>query len=247
MKIALMGYGKMGKKIEEIALKRGHEIVLKIDISNRATLTHEALKQADVVIEFSTPATVLENIQFCFEAGVPIVVGTTGWAPHVDEIKHACIKKAGTILYSSNFSIGVNILFALNKFLAHCMSAYEDYEISMYESHHTQKLDAPSGTAVSLANDANNILYKKDKWVTLKNGDPTHLGRNEFPVYYDREENVTGYHEVSYTSSIDKIKISHEAFNRDGFALGAVIGAEFVLDKKGIFTTEDLFKFNPSF
>ena len=247
MKIAILGYGKMGKKIEEIALKRGHEVILKIDADNRESLTKEELAEADVAIEFTTPATVYDNIIFCLDAGVPIVVGTTGWVAHQKEISHYCIEKNGTLFHSSNFSIGVNVLFALNKFLAHCMKGYDDYEISMYESHHTQKLDAPSGTAVTLANQANDILYKKDSWQTLKNGDKKELKHNEFPVYFDRLDDVTGYHEISYTSAIDRIKISHEAFNRDGFALGAVLASEFVKDKKGIFTTEDLFKFNPSF
>ena len=247
MKIALLGYGKMGKRIDELATARGHEVILKIGSSSRATLTKEELAKADVVIEFTTPSTVVENINFCFEAGVPVVVGTTGWLANLKEISRKCIDEQGTLLHSSNFSIGVNVLFAMNKFLAACMRQFPEYEVSLYESHHTQKLDAPSGTAVTLANGINDVLSYKDKWVTLKNGDDQKLEGNEFPVFYDREDNVTGFHEISYRSEIDRIKISHEAFNRDGFALGSVLAAEFVKDKKGIYTTEDLFKFDSGF
>lgn len=238
MKIALIGYGKMGKEIEQVALSRGHEIVLKINIDNLSDFTHENLKKADVAIEFTTPDAALKNIFTCIDAELPIVVGTTGWNKHLNEVKEYCLNKNGTLLYASNFSIGVNLFFALNKYLAELMAAYEQYNVTIEEIHHTQKLDAPSGTAISLATDILTVHPTKKQWSLEKND-----AENLF-IQVKRIDPVPGTHWIKYSSEIDDIEIIHTAHNRKGFATGAVIAAEWLLGKKGIYTMNDVLKIN---
>jgi len=229
MKIALLGYGKMGKEIEKIALSRGHEIVLKKTSNN----TFENLEQADVAIDFSLPSTAVENISACLNANVPVICGTTGWLDHYNEMVTLCQVKDGAFLYASNFSVGVNIFFELNNQLAKLMAKLNNYNVSMEEIHHTQKLDAPSGTAISLANGI--IDHSRfEKW-TLENP-----ASNEIHIEAKRIANVPGTHIVNYRSIVDEIEIKHEAFSREGFALGAVIAAEWIANKKGIFTMKDV-------
>ncbi len=225
----------MGKEIEQIAIARGHDIVLKVDISNASSFTSEELKQADVAIEFSTPEAVINNIYKCFEAGVPVVVGTTGWQKELDEVKQNCNNKNQTLFYSSNYSIGVNLFFKINEYLAKLMNSYPDYSISIEEIHHIHKLDAPSGTAISLANQIIENVDLKNKWVN----DLTE-NKNELGILSKRIDEVPGTHTVSYSSAVDEINITHIAHSRKGFALGAVIAAEWVKNKKGVFSMNDL-------
>lgn len=234
MKIALLGYGKMGKEIEAIALQRNHEIVLKVDESNASIITLDDIKKADVAIEFSTPHTVMANIRQCFEAKVPVVVGTTGWYDSFKEIEMDCLNKNGTLLHATNFSLGVNLFFKVNSYLAELMNKYDNYDVEMEEIHHIHKLDKPSGTAISLANQIIDKLDRKAKWsITDKN--PETLFIKDV-----REGEVPGTHIIKYKSAVDDIEIIHKAHNRKGFALGAVVAAEFIKDKKGIFTMSDL-------
>ncbi|WP_395048225.1 4-hydroxy-tetrahydrodipicolinate reductase [Flavobacterium sp.] len=233
MKIALLGYGKMGKVIEKIALERGHEIVLRKSRDS----TYEGLENADVAIDFSIPDSAVCNIKQCFDTNVPVVCGTTGWLEHYNEMVSLCESKNGGFIYGSNFSLGVNIFFELNTYLAKMMSNLKQYKVSMEEIHHTQKLDAPSGTAISLAKgiiEAQNFGTDYTSW-TLEN--PT-----EKEIYIDakRIENVPGTHSVFYDSSVDQIEIKHTAHSREGFALGAVIAAEWLQHKKGVFTMKDV-------
>jgi 4-hydroxy-tetrahydrodipicolinate reductase len=242
VRINLLGYGKMGHMIEEVAQKRGHTIVNRFD--DASEITFEKLRQADAAIEFSTPASVLDNIRKCFEAEVPVIVGTTGWHDKLQDVKHWCFEKDGTLVYASNFSVGVNMLFALNEILAKWMGRHTEYKPSVYEVHHTQKLDHPSGTAITLAD---GILVSRKNlkgWQDYESGKETAaLPESVLPIYFDRKENVPGYHKVTYTSEIDTIEIAHNAFNRKGFALGAVLAAEFAQGKKGVYTTKDIFNF----
>ncbi len=235
MNIALIGYGKMGKEIEQIALARGHKIILKVGTANAASYTAEELKQADVAIEFSTPEAAVHNIDKCFDANVPVVVGTTGWLGHLEEIKKACHEKDRAFFYASNYSIGVNLFFKLNEALAKMMSNYPAYHVSMEEIHHVHKLDAPSGTAISLANQLIEQLPAKQKWV---NAETTNAA--ELSIISKRLDEVPGTHTVAYSSEVDEISITHIAHNRKGFALGAVIAAEYLQNKKGIFGMSDL-------
>ena len=229
MKIALLGYGKMGQTIERIALERGHEIVLKKDEFN----TYEGLSNADVAIDFSIPMVAVSNISSCFHANVPVISGTTGWLEHYDEMVALCVAKNGAFISSSNFSLGVNLFFELNEYLAKMMSKFDSYQVEMEEIHHTQKLDAPSGTAISLAKGViDNSAYTK--W-TLDNPKP-----KEIHIEAKRIENIPGTHTVTYNSIVDSIEIKHTAHNRDGFALGAVIAAEWIVGKKGVFTMKDV-------
>ena len=229
MKIALLGYGKMGQTIERIALERGHEIVLKKDEFN----TYEGLSNADVAIDFSIPMVAVSNISSCFHANVPVISGTTGWLEDYDEMVALCVAKNGAFISSSNFSLGVNLFFELNEYLAKMMSKFDSYQVEMEEIHHTQKLDAPSGTAISLAKGViENSAYTK--W-TLDNPKPT-----EIHIEAKRIENIPGTHTVTYNSVVDSIEIKHTAHNRDGFALGAVIAAEWIVGKKGVFTMKDV-------
>ena len=237
MKIALLGYGKMGKEIEQIALKRNHEIVAKVDISNSSDFSVQKLKNADVAIEFSIPESAINNIYKCFDANVPVVVGTTGWLKKLDEVKKKCNEKKQGLFYSSNYSIGVNIFFKLNSHLAKIMNVYEDYDVSLEEIHHAQKLDAPSGTGISLANQVLEEVKRKKKFV---NNAPENM--DDLVILSKREGEVPGTHIVTYNSAVDKIEIKHEAYSRKGFALGAVIAAEFMKNKKGIYGMDDLLK-----
>jgi len=231
MKIALLGYGKMGQVIERIALERGHEIVLKKDEFN----TYEGLSNADVAIDFSIPAVAVENISSCFYANVPVVSGTTGWLDRYDEMVALCQEKNGAFISSSNFSLGVNLFFGLNEYLAKIMSKFDSYKVKMEEIHHTQKLDAPSGTAISLAK---GVIENSDytSW-TLENPNA-----KQIHIEAVRTENIPGTHTVTYNSTVDSIEIKHTAHNRDGFALGAVIAAEWIVGKHGVFTMKDVLK-----
>jgi len=229
MKIALLGYGKMGQVIEKIALERGHEIVLKKDEFN----TYDGLSTADVAIDFSIPAVAVSNISSALNANVPIISGTTGWLEHYDEMVTLCKEKNGAFISSSNFSLGVNLFFELNDYLAKIISKFDNYKVEMEEIHHTQKLDAPSGTAISLAKGIiENSNYTK--W-TLENAKS-----NEILIDAKRIENIPGTHTVTYNSEVDAIEIKHTAHNRDGFALGAVIAAEWIVGKKGVFSMKDV-------
>ncbi|UKM65027.1 4-hydroxy-tetrahydrodipicolinate reductase [Flavobacteriaceae bacterium GSB9] len=230
MKIALLGYGKMGKTIEQIALKRGHDVVLTIDKDD-----HDYdITKADVAIDFSIPNVAFNNISNCLNNGVPVISGTTGWLDKYDDAVALCKEKNGAFIYASNYSLGVNIFFELNKTLAKMMSALKQYNISMEEIHHTQKLDAPSGTAISLAEDiiANHGSYKNWK---LDESDT-----NTISIVAKRIEDVPGTHTVTYQSEVDTITIEHEAHNRQGFALGAVIAAEWITGRSGVFTMNDV-------
>ncbi|RWY55603.1 4-hydroxy-tetrahydrodipicolinate reductase [Mucilaginibacter gilvus] len=248
MKIALLGYGKMGKIIEGIALSRQHEIVLKIDKDNQQDLTVENLQKADVAIEFSTPGTVLDNISTCFSAGVPVVVGTTGWHNMMASVKANCEESGNTLLYATNFSVGVNIFFHVNKILAKLMNNYPYYEVQVEEIHHTQKLDSPSGTAITIAEGILDNLDSKKDWVNLLTNAPTaddnSVASDELLIESHRIDSVPGTHTVIYDSEVDSIEFKHTAHNRNGFALGAVLAAEWLQDKKGFHSVEDMFNFN---
>ena len=237
MKIALIGYGKMGKAIEEIALQKGYEIILKINDENIAALTKENLQQCDVAIEFTNPESAVENIHTCINAGVPVVCGSTGWVQHENEIKKYCIENDGSLLYSSNFSIGVNIFFEINKRLAALMAQQNGYNVGIEETHHTQKKDAPSGTAITIAQQIISERSDKNNW-TL-NPLPAD---NEILIESKRIDPAPGTHHVSYTSTIDDIEIIHTAHSRKGFAAGALAAAEFIAGKKGIFSMSDVLK-----
>ena len=235
MKIALIGYGKMGKAIEEIALKNGHEIVLKITSYNTTEFTIENLQLVDVAIEFTNPHSAVENLKKCFDANVPVVCGATGWLAYWEEIKQYCENKKGALLYASNFSVGVNIFFELNKKLAMLMSNRPEYNINIEEIHHTQKKDAPSGTAITLAEDILKYNPHKEKWIL---GDAE--GDTDLSIISKRIDPAPGTHVIHYNSSIDSIEIKHTAHNRIGFASGAVLAAEFLKGKKGIYTMKDV-------
>ena len=238
MKIALIGYGKMGKTIEQNALNRGHQIVSIVDINNPEEFQSANFKSADVAIEFTTPATAFDNYMKSFAAGVPVVSGTTGWLDRIGEIKEKCEKEGKTFFYASNFSIGVNIFFALNKYLAKIMNNFPSYNISMTETHHIHKLDAPSGTAITLAEGIIENVDRKDRWTLETAEQPTDL-----PIHAIREGEVPGIHEVTYESDVDYISIKHDAKSRAGFALGAVVAAEFTAGKKGFLGMDDMLKF----
>ncbi|MBP4140350.1 4-hydroxy-tetrahydrodipicolinate reductase [Flavobacterium sp. P4023] len=229
MKIALLGYGKMGQVIERIALERGREIVLKKDENS----TFEGLSNADVAIDFSVPSAAVQNISACFHANVPVISGTTGWLEHYDEMVALCKSTNGGFISSSNFSLGVNIFFEINEYLAKIMSKFDSYSVNMEEIHHTQKLDAPSGTAISLARGIiENSSYTE--W-TLENAAP-----KQIHIETKRIGSVPGTHTVTYNSGVDAIEIKHTAHNREGFALGALIAAEWIVGKQGIFTMKDV-------
>jgi 4-hydroxy-tetrahydrodipicolinate reductase len=239
MKIALVGYGKMGQAIEQIALKRRHEIVVKIDVDNQGDFTSEAFKSADVAIEFTTPATAFGNYLKCFAAGLPVVSGSTGWTSRLNEIKTLCETEGRTFFYASNFSIGVNIFFALNKSLARIMNGFPNYDVDMTEIHHIHKLDAPSGTAITLAEDIIYNIERKKQWkLANENHDDSDLIINAL-----REGEVPGIHEIRYVSDVDTITIKHDAVSREGFAFGAVLAAEFAAGRKGFLGMKDLLKF----
>ena len=231
MKIALFGYGKMGKTIEQIALQKGHTIVLKT--SGKSSL--EKIIEADVAIDFSTPKAAASNIKFCLERQIPIVCGTTGWLDNYNEIINFCNKCNGAFIYASNFSIGVNIFFKMNEYLANLMKPWKEYQVSLEEIHHTEKLDTPSGTAITLAED---IIKNSDK----KSWNLKKVEKNNIKITAKRQTNVKGTHTINYQSEIDTISIQHEAHSREGFALGALIAAEWLVGKKGIFSMKDVLK-----
>ena len=237
MKIALLGYGKMGKEIEKIAHERNHQIVLVIDAYNLQELTTKNLSEADVAIDFSTPASAYHNILKCFETGTPVVCGTTGWLDRFDDVKALCIQQGGTFFYASNFSLGVNIFFALNKYLARIMNTMTAYDVRIKEIHHIHKLDAPSGTALTLAGDLIANLQRKDKWELNQVSDQASIN-----ITAVREDEIPVTHIITYDSSVDCIEILHATKSRKGFATGAMLAAEYVKDKKGIFSMEDLLK-----
>jgi len=229
MKIALLGYGKMGKTIEKIAIERGHEVVLKID----ENIENYDLSIADIAIDFSVPQAAFNNITTCFKNQLPVICGTTGWLENYEKAVESCEQENSAFLYASNFSIGVNLFFGLNEKLAKMMSAFSDYSVEIEEIHHTQKLDAPSGTAISLAQQIISNSSKK-AWQLDK------AEENEIPIYAKRIDNIPGTHTVSYKSEIDSIEIKHTAYSREGFALGAIIAAEWLKGKKGVYKMKDV-------
>ncbi|ANH82430.1 4-hydroxy-tetrahydrodipicolinate reductase [Niabella ginsenosidivorans] len=235
MKIALIGYGKMGKAIEAIALERGHEIVLTIDAHNTDALTADNVKKADVAIEFTGPHTALENLTKLIRFGVPVVSGSTGWLEKMPKLLSEISQHNGTFLYASNFSIGVNLFFELNKKLAALMHPHKDYTVSLEEIHHTEKKDAPSGTAITLAEQIMEVYTEKKKWVN-----DVQPAAEELLITSKRIDPAPGIHTITYSSEIDDITITHTAHNRKGFALGAVLAAEFIRDKKGVFSMKDV-------
>jgi 4-hydroxy-tetrahydrodipicolinate reductase len=229
LKIALFGYGKMGKMIEKISTKRGHSIVARIDVGT-AEIDYEDM---DVAIDFSIPESAVNNIKGCLKAGVPVISGTTGWLTQYEEVADLCKKQQGAFLYASNFSLGVNIFFELNKVLAVMMANVKTYTASIDETHHIHKIDAPSGTAITLAE---GIIRESDytKWA-LENG-----GKDILPIHSHREGEIPGTHEVSYSGAEDQISIKHIAHGREGFALGAVVAAEWIQGRKGVFGMKDV-------
>ena len=239
MKIALLGYGKMGRAIEEIALQRGHNVVCKISIENLQDRTIENIRKADVAIEFTGPDSAFDNLKLCIGAGVPVVCGSTGWLDKYDEIKRYCEEKNGGLLYASNFSVGVNIFFALNKKLAELMSGH-DYEVDLKEIHHTEKKDTPSGTAITLAEQVLKKNEHKKRWVNKVSDD-----RSDLVIISERTDPAPGTHIVGYHSAIDDIFIMHKAHNREGFATGAVLAAEFLNQhRNGIYTMKEVLGIN---
>ncbi len=238
MKIALIGYGKMGKVIEKQALKQKHEITVIIDNETDWKNKKDQLINCDVAIEFSTPDAVLHNLSLCFDMSLPVVCGTTAWHDKLEIVKKECEKKNASLLYASNFSIGVNLFFQFNKYITEIMREFDDYDVSMKEIHHTEKLDSPSGTAVKLANDIIQLHPNKNDWTEEKSTDSDMLR-----IKCKRKGNTVGTHYLKWDSAIDSISIKHKAKSRDGFVLGALLAAEFIIGKKGVFTMEDvLFK-----
>ena len=235
MNLALIGYGKMGKEIEKIAVSRGHKINLVIDINNPQDLTFENLRKCDVAIEFTIPHSAVNNYNICFEAGIPVVSGTTGWLDKKEEVLRKCTEMSGTFLYASNFSLGVNLFFELNRKLAELMANRPEYSVEMTEVHHIHKLDAPSGTAITLAEDIINRLPGKNSWVKDKVA-----VENELNIKSERIGEVPGIHTIKYESDVDFIEITHSSKTRKGLAFGAVRAAEYCLDHKGILTMKDL-------
>ena len=229
MKIALLGYGRMGKLIEKLAIEKGHTISSKINQDS----SKEELLKADIAIEFSTPEAAVSNIKFCLENGIPIVSGTTGWLAHYDEMIKLCENRNGSFIYASNFSIGVNLFFSINEYVSNLMEPWKDYQVSIEEVHHNQKLDTPSGTAVTLAEE---IIRNSDK----KNWELNGTEAENINITAKRINDIKGTHIINYDSNIDTISIKHEAHSRDGFALGAILAAEWLADKKGIFTMKDV-------
>jgi 4-hydroxy-tetrahydrodipicolinate reductase len=238
MKIVLIGYGKMGKSIEETAIGRGHEIIEKIDVDNSGALDRLDYSQIDVAIEFSQPDAAYHNIRKCLAKGIKVISGTTGWLSRKEEIENICRENRGTFFYASNFSIGVNIFFRLNQYLAQLMSDYDNYGIGLEEIHHMEKKDAPSGTAITLAEGIMHHVHRIKSWKKGKSEFNDTLGIESY-----REGTVPGTHIVKYISAIDQIEIKHEAFSRKGFALGAVLVAEWIGDRSGVLTMDDFLRF----
>ncbi len=238
MYIALIGYGKMGKEIEQVALSRNHTISLIIDLNNADEFTTRNLEKAQVAIEFSNPDSVVENIHKCFEANIPVVCGTTGWGAHFETIKSECLASGNTLFYSSNYSLGVNVFFKLNLFLAKIMNQFPQYDVEIEETHHIQKLDAPSGTAITLAHDIIKLIDRKNHWQLNRQDHP-----DDIKIKAIRRDMVPGIHTIKYDSSVDSIEITHDSKNRKGLALGAVLAAEFIAGKIGVFSMDDMLKF----
>jgi len=238
MKLALIGYGKMGKTIEALVEKKyskSTEISTKVFLGSADSLSADALKGADVAIDFSAPNAVMDNIKSCLDQGVPIVVGTTGWYSHLPTVKQWVADKNGSLFYASNFSVGMNILFNLNKQLAKTMNALEHYDVEIVETHHTEKLDSPSGTAITLADEIIWGLNRKEKWENEENDDDETLS-----IISHRKADVKGTHDIIYRSGIDELTLRHKAFSRDGFADGAIKAAKWLKGKKGIYTMSDM-------
>lgn len=236
MDIAIIGYGRMGKEIEAVALERGHQIVLKINQENLSAFTEANLRMADVAIEFSRPESAFENVSKCLTCHLPVVSGTTAWQSNLEQARQLCLEKETAFIHASNFSLGVNLFFELNQHLAKLMGTYPQYAVSLKETHHLEKKDKPSGTAITLAEQILELRKDKKAWVL----EPEQTEENGIPVYAHREEGVPGTHEIVYRSVIDEIEIKHTAFSRKGFALGAVLAAEFIIDKKGCFSMKDV-------
>lgn len=249
MKIALIGYGKMGRMIEEIALSRGHEIVCRIDIDNQQDFQSEAFRSADVAIEFTAPAVAYGNVQRCFEAGVKVVSGSTGWmADHAEEVRRQCLEDGKTLFWSSNFSVGVYLFGAINRYLAKLMNNFPQYDVRMEEVHHIHKLDHPSGTAITLAEQILDEVERKDSWslgsLTQPDGsvvDEHTPAANELGIDSIRRGEVPGIHSITWNSEADSITITHDAHSRRGFALGAVLAAEYTAQHSGLLTMDDMF------
>ena len=237
MKVAIIGYGKMGHEIEQVLLQRGHSVALIIDQENAHDLCAEKLAGVDVAIEFTTPTTAYSNLRTCIECGTPVVSGTTGWHEQLAELQELCRERGSSMIWSSNYSLGVNITFRLNRYLAELMNRFEGYNVAIEEIHHTQKKDAPSGTAISLANDILERVERKQRWLN----EPTEEA-DAIEITSLREGMVPGTHTVTYTSPDDEIVIKHTLFSRRALALGAVVAAEFVATKRGVFTIDDLFE-----
>ncbi len=235
MNIALLGYGKMGRIIETVAQSRGHQIVLRIDLENAADLNAENIHNADVAIEFTGPHSAFNNINKCLDFGIPVVSGSTGWLDQYPVIEKKCRDKNGSLLYASNFSVGVNIFFEINKRLSQLMASQPEYEVTVTEIHHTQKKDAPSGTAITIAEQIMDALPGKQLWVNNLSDN-----NKELSIISERTDPYPGLHKVNYQSAIDEIEITHNAHNRNGFALGAVLAAEYIKDKKGIYTMKEV-------
>jgi 4-hydroxy-tetrahydrodipicolinate reductase len=235
MNIALVGYGKMGRIIEQTAISRGHSIVLKIDLDNRQDLTPEKLKAADAAIEFTGPHSAFDNLKKLMEMDVPTVTGSTGWLEKYPEIESLCRSRKGSFMFASNFSVGVNIFFEVNKRLAALMASQPEYAVQITEIHHTQKKDAPSGTAITLAEQVLDVDPRKKHWVNHASAEPT-----DIPIISERIDPYPGLHRVTYRSAVDEIEITHQAHNREGFALGAVLAAEYIYTRKGVFTMKEV-------
>jgi len=238
MKIIISGYGKMGKEVEKIALKKNHQITAILDTEEDWNNFIKKSVNADVVIDFSMPTSAIDNIKKCFALDIPIVTGTTGWHNQLEEIKNICLTNNKTLFFSSNFSIGANILFEINKRLSQLMNSQEHYDVSIEETHHLQKLDSPSGTAITLANEIIKNIDRKKNWINTEENDDSSI-----KIKSIRAKNITGIHSVFYESPIDIIEIKHTAKNRAGLALGAVVAAEWIIGKKGIFEMKDLLNF----
>ncbi|WP_291723496.1 4-hydroxy-tetrahydrodipicolinate reductase [Bernardetia sp.] len=244
MKIALLGYGKMGKEIEKIALQKGHSISFKISKENKDDIHKISTQNTDIVIEFTSPKSAFENVKYCLEKGVSVVCGSTGWNEQKKEIEsfvESSNQKIG-FFWASNFSIGVNIFLEINKYAAQLMSKYKEYDLEVTEIHHTEKKDAPSGTAITLAEAILENYEGKSKWKLVENNASKGDSKNTIPIFAVREEDVKGTHTTLYTSKVDDISLTHEAHSREGFAKGAVLAAEFLKDKKGVFGMKDLLK-----
>ena len=238
MNIALIGFGKMGKAIEGIAMQRGHRIILKIDIDNIREFNQANLSKADAAIEFTSPRSAFNNVMKCLQFKTPVVCGSTGWPDKIEEVKKYCLDNDGAFLYSSNYSIGVNIFFELNRHLAQLMASHNEYDVSITEIHHAQKKDAPSGTAITLGEDILEKISLKKNWVNHISDNP-----EELEIISERIDSAPGTHQIKYSSPIDDIEIIHTAHNRMGFATGAVLAAEFIKGKKGVFSMKDVLGF----